>query len=75
MYRLIYAGFSVLMVLATPAQASSLCPGANTEVQMLECMQRSLKKSDRQLNQLYQELVTRFKDEGASPGARPRTWR
>ncbi|CAK9888702.1 MULTISPECIES: lysozyme inhibitor LprI family protein [Pseudomonas] len=68
MYRLIYAGFGVLLALATPVQASSLCPGANTEVQMLECMQRSLKKSDRQLNQLYQELVTRFKDEGASPG-------
>ncbi|MCP3748849.1 lysozyme inhibitor LprI family protein [Pseudomonas sp. SBB6] len=68
MYRLFYSSIGLLMALATTAQASSLCPGANTEVQMLECMQQSLKKSDRQLNELYQALVARFKAEGSAPG-------
>ncbi|QBF26343.1 DUF1311 domain-containing protein [Pseudomonas tructae] len=68
MYRLFYPGIGLLMTLAMPAQASSLCPRANTEAQMYDCMQQALKRSDRQLNELYHALVARFKDEGATPG-------
>jgi uncharacterized protein YecT (DUF1311 family) len=63
--------FSAFIALASitnaSAKAGNPCNAANTEVEMYECLNSELKKSDTELNHAYKTLIARYKENGAPP--------
>lgn len=58
------ASISVFLVfLAFPAGAAENCANANDQASMNECADKEFKSSDRELNQRYNEIKARLKDD------------
>lgn len=56
---------ALLLAMALHAQAADLCPGANTTIEINECMSQRFTVADRELNRAYQDLLKRI--DGSDP--------